>query len=98
MFAYEELGEISNSPSGGKETRTTKRRGLASFNQEMRGKHMNHIASQSGITEVKRLRTANTQIFNNWREGELFSVNKKFNKLFSTNLALKYKSSGRNEI
>lgn len=31
---------------------------------------MNQIASQPGITEVKRLRMAKTQIFNNQREGE----------------------------
>ena len=32
---------------------------------------MNQIATQPGITEVKRLRVAKTQIFNNRSEGEL---------------------------
>lgn len=32
---------------------------------------MNQIATKPGITEVKRLRRAKTQIFNNRSEGEL---------------------------
>ncbi|MHC1568127.1 MAG: hypothetical protein ACXQTT_00730, partial [Candidatus Syntropharchaeia archaeon] len=50
-----------------------KKRGLASFNQEARGRNMNQIATQPGITSVKRLRTAKTQIFNDRREWELYS-------------------------
>jgi len=35
---------------------------------------MNQIATQPGITEFKRLRTANTQIFNDPSEGELRTI------------------------
>jgi len=67
-----ELAEISNSPSLRKgNLKHQKKRGLASFNQETRGKNMNQIAAQPSITEVKRLHIAKTQIFNNWGEMEI---------------------------
>jgi len=63
------LSEISNSPSWRKGNLNHQKTGLASFNQETRGINMDQIATQPGITGVKRLRTANTQIFNNRSEG-----------------------------
>lgn len=75
-FRYAQpLYEIPNSPSQTKVNLNHQRkRGLASFNQKTRGKNMNQIATQPGITEVKPLRRAKTQIFNNRSEGELRTI------------------------
>jgi|GEM_PF-5839545 len=69
-----ELSAIPNSPSKTKANLNHQRTGLASLNRNERINNMNQIATQPGITAVKWLLTAKTQIFNNWSDKKMKSL------------------------